>query len=184
MNVSLWDLKLGSVADEIAGRQPAPAGVAAATVAATLGVSLLIKVLEIRGQRPDVRAAAREIAVELRILADADCAAIRTSLKSAEALQIPIHAARCVLRALELCDEAAPSITGLIRADLLAGREILVGAARAILVCAEANLKGTPSAEVAAEISVMRRALSSSQAGKGFRRPGGPPSRARSRFER
>ena len=50
MNASLWDLPLGSVADDVAGRTPAPAGVASASIAATLAVSLLIKMLEISGK--------------------------------------------------------------------------------------------------------------------------------------
>jgi hypothetical protein len=125
-------------------------------VAATLGLSLLIKVLEIRRQRADLRDAAQEVARELRALADADCAAIRASLKSAEAMQIPVRAARAVLRGVELCDQASPPISGLISADLRAGRELLLGAARAILACAEANLKGAPSADVAS----IREALS------------------------
>ena len=156
MNVSLWDLPLGSVADEVASRQPAPAGVAAAAIAATLGVSLLIKTLEIRGPRPDLRNAAREIGAELRAAADADCEAIRGSLTSPEAMSVPLRAARAAIRALELCNEAAPAVSGLLGADLRAGRELLGGAARAMLTCIEANLEKRPSAEAAAEVSALR----------------------------
>lgn len=155
MNGSLWDSPLGSVADEVAGRQPAPAGVAAAAVAATLGVSLLMKTLVISGQRPDLLSAARKIAAELRAAADADCAAIRTSLRSPEAMQIPLGAARAVIRALDLCAEAEPLVSGLLGADLRAGRELLIGAARAILACAEANLVKQPSPEAAAEVAAL-----------------------------
>ena len=140
MNASLWDSPLGSFADDVAGRQPAPAGVAAAAVAATLGISLLIKVLEIRNQRPDIRASARQIGAELRAAADADCAAIRSSLRSPEAMDVPVRAARAIMRALDLCAEAAPSVPGLLAADLGAARELLSGAARAIQICIDRNL--------------------------------------------
>jgi len=156
MNASLWDLPLGSVVDEVAARQPAPAGVAAAAIAATLGVSLLVKALEIRGQRPDLSRAAREIAAELRAAADADCEAIRGSLTSPEAMNVPIRAARAAIQALALCNEAAPSVSGLLGADLRAGRELLSGAARAILTCIDANLEKRPSAETAAEVNALR----------------------------
>ena len=159
MDASLWDSTLGVVADQVAGREPGPAGVAAAAVAATLGVGLLVKVLEIRGKRADLRDAARELAQQLRALADADCAAVRAGLKSAEAREIPVRAARYVLRALLLCREAAPVATGLLGADLRAGREILMGAARAILACAEANLEKAPSAEAGREIAELREGL-------------------------
>jgi len=156
MNASLWDLPLGSVADDVAGRQPAPAGVASASIAATLGVSLLIKTLEIRGQRVDLSSAAREIGAELRAAADADCEAIRGSLQSPEAMSVPLRAARAAIRALDLCNEAAPSVSGLLAADLRAGRELLAGAARAILTCIDANLEKRPSAETAREVSALR----------------------------
>jgi formiminotetrahydrofolate cyclodeaminase len=133
MNASLWDLPLGSVVDEVAARQPAPAGVAAAAIAATL-----------------------EIAAELRAAADADCEAIRGSLTSPEAMNVPIRAARAAIQALALCNEAAPSVSGLLGADLRAGRELLSGAARAILTCIDANLEKRPSAETAAEVNALR----------------------------
>ena len=137
---SLWDAPLGSVADDIAGHEPAPAGVAAAVVAAAFGVGLLIKTLTISGQRPEIRAAALQVAADLRAAADADCAAVSASLRSPEAIAVPRRALRLVNRAIELCDESAPAITGLLAADLAAGRELLTGAARAISVCLDANL--------------------------------------------
>jgi len=156
MNASLWDLPLGTVADEVAAHQPGPAGVAAAAITATLGASLLIKTLEISGQRPDLRSTAKELGAELRAAADADCEAIRGSLRSPEATNIPLGAVRAVVQAYDLCNQAAPSITGLLSADLRASRELLGGAARAILTCIEANLEKRPSAEIAAEVSALR----------------------------
>jgi formiminotetrahydrofolate cyclodeaminase len=159
MSASLWDSSLGSFADDVAGRQPAPAGVATSVVAAALGVSLLLKTLEIRGVRPDLRQAAREVAARLRAAADADCAAIRASLRSQDAIDVPLRAARAVLEGLDLCTQAAPSISGLLAADLRAGRELLLGSARAILTCIDANLEKQPSAEVAAEVAGLRAQL-------------------------
>src|SRR6185295_7050415 len=97
MNASLWDSPLGAFADDVAARQPGPAGVATAAVAATLGVSLLMKMLELRGQQSGLIGAAREIAAELRAAADADCAAIAASLHSPEAISVPLGAARAVI---------------------------------------------------------------------------------------
>ena len=159
MNASIWDSPLGAVADAVAARDPAPAGVAACAVAGTLGVSLLIKVLEIRDQRADIRAAARQVSGELRAAADADCAAIRESLRSDEAIDIPMRAVRSIIRGRELCIEAAPAISGILAADLLAARELLAGAGRAILACIDANLEVQPSAETAAEVVTLRARL-------------------------
>jgi formiminotetrahydrofolate cyclodeaminase len=159
MNASLWDTPLGAVTDDVAGAQPAPAGVAAAAIAATLGVSLLIKTLEISGQRPDLRSAAHQIAVELRAAADADCTAIRASLRSPEAMSVPLQAAQAAIRGLALCTEAEPLISGLLAADLRAGRELLFGSALAILTCIDANLDKRPSAETAAEVASLRAFL-------------------------
>ena len=150
---------LADFADALASRDPAPAGVAAAAVAATLGASLLIKVLEIRKQRPEIVSEARTLIAELRNAADADCAAIRQSLQSQEAIQAPLRAARAAVRAIDLCAEAAPSITGLLAADLQVGETLLRAAASAILLCLDANLKRAPAAEAAAEVQSLRARL-------------------------
>jgi len=159
MNASLWDLPLGSVADDVAGRTPAPAGVASASIAATLAVSLLIKMLEISGKRRDLRDEVQRLSAELREAADADCAAIRDSLQSTEAMNVPMRAARAAFHGLDLFNQAAPSITGVLAADVRAGRELLAGAARAILACIDGNLERRPSPEMAAEVIALRARL-------------------------
>jgi formiminotetrahydrofolate cyclodeaminase len=143
--------------DEVASRSPAPAGVAAATMAADLGLSLLIKTLVITGKRVDLLELARAESVRLREAADQDIAAVRELMRSrnpeamSKAIEIPMRAARSAAAGLDLCVEAAGEIQGLLSADLGAGTELLYGAIRAILVCVDANLHSQASANVAAE---------------------------------
>ena len=151
--------RLADFSDALASRDPAPAGVAAAAVAATLGASLLIKVLEIRKQSPGVVSEARALVAELREAADADCAAVRQSLRSQDAIAAPLRAARATVRAIELCGEAGPAITGLLAADLQVGKTLLRAAADAILLCLDANLQRVPSADAVAEVQALRARL-------------------------
>lgn len=153
-------MRIAVFCDQLASREPAPAGVAAAAVAAAFGASLLRKTLEIRGVRPDLARAARELAGALRAAASADIAAVAAHPLEAAALQAaPLEAARSAAGALDLCREAAPLITGWLAADLRAAEELLRGAARAILACLEANLQRAPSAEIAREAAGLRERL-------------------------
>ena len=81
MNDSLWQETLGTFQESVGAPQPMPAGVATAAVSAALGLSLLVKVLRIRGIRPDLLRSAQELIEELRAVADADIAAIRAYLQ-------------------------------------------------------------------------------------------------------
>ena len=49
MTHSVWSESLARFSDSVAATRPAPAGVAAAAIAAELGISLLIKTLAITG---------------------------------------------------------------------------------------------------------------------------------------
>ena len=51
MSDSIWSAALATFRDRLAGLEPVPAGVSAAAVSATLGLGLLIKVLEIASKR-------------------------------------------------------------------------------------------------------------------------------------
>src|SRR5580693_2619639 len=87
MDASIWPGTLASFCEEVAGSNPAPAAVAASAVTASLGLSLLIKVLEITGRRKSfagdaqrVRAlidGAHRALAELKRTADDDIQAVR-----------------------------------------------------------------------------------------------------------
>jgi formiminotetrahydrofolate cyclodeaminase len=158
MNGSFWDASLASFAADVAAPKPAPAGVAASSIAALLGISLLIKVLEIRGIRPDLLDAARSLAAELRQAAEDDVAAVQRYIQSrdlAGMLDPPMRAARAAVSGLELSSKI--EISGLIAADLRAGTELLAGAARAILTCVDSNLRLSPSQTLTGEIATLRQ---------------------------
>jgi formiminotetrahydrofolate cyclodeaminase len=163
MNDSLWRASLASFADEIARKQPAPAGVAASAVTAVLGVSLLIKVLEIRKVHPEVVASARRVSDDLRRAADLDVAAVQVLIGVPDeaavknAIAIPLRAACSALEGLELCASVAGEVKGLISADLAAAAELLSGAIRAILLCAQANLKRAPDELLMAECTALEK---------------------------
>jgi formiminotetrahydrofolate cyclodeaminase len=151
---SLWNESLAEFYTRTASKAPGPAGVAAAAVTARLGLALLIKVLTIRGTRNDLIEAAQREADALAQAADDDIRAVQALLAAQDsraALEVPMRAARAAVAGLELCKQASGSIQGLIAADLDAAGALLRGAARAILICVEANLKRSPDEAIAAE---------------------------------
>jgi formiminotetrahydrofolate cyclodeaminase len=171
MDASLWPSTIASFCEDVAGSNPAPAGVAASAVAASLGLSLLIKVLEIAGRRKSfagdaqklralVHSAHRELA-ELKSAADDDIQAVRTGGRNA--IEVPMRAARAAVAGLDLCVEGTgiEGVTkGLAAADLGAAVLLLSGAARAILLCVAFNLRAFDSDETyRAAIADERQAL-------------------------
>ncbi len=150
---TIWSATLGSFCDEVAAAKPAPAGVAVAAVSARLGLALLIKVLRITGKRNDLIEAARRESDQLARAADDDIQAIQQLLHARDAnaaIDVPLRAATSAVAGLELCAETAASIRGLIAADLGAAASLLAGAARAILLCVDFNLRRAPSEDHAA----------------------------------
>jgi formiminotetrahydrofolate cyclodeaminase len=161
MNASIWPATLASFCDEVAGTNPAPAAVAASAVTASLGLGLLIKVLEITGRRKSfagdaqkLRAlidAARRESVQLRNAADEDIAAVRQYVGSRNpadarnAIEVPLGAARAAVAGLDLCAEATDAFQGLtqglLAADLGAATLLLSAAVRAILLSVDSNLR-------------------------------------------
>jgi formiminotetrahydrofolate cyclodeaminase len=157
MESSIWNGTLASFCDELAAAQPAPAGVAAAAVAASLGLSLLIKALDITGKRKDfasdpqrlaaIIATARRESAKLKGAADEDIAAVRQYMESRDpsaarkAIEVPMTAARAGVAGLDLCGEAAGIVAGSLAADLGAAAALLSGAVRAILLCVDSNLQ-------------------------------------------
>src|SRR5271165_3554116 len=111
---SIWKSTLGQFRDQLAGSAPVPAGVSVAAVSASLGVSLLIKVLEITRRRKDFHGdpekieqlliSARAASRELDRYADEDVAAFAAYMASRRtpneaaalriAIETPLAAAR------------------------------------------------------------------------------------------
>jgi len=142
MSPSVWQMPLNEFQFAVAAPQPAPAGVATSCVVAALALSLLVKVLRIRGQREELIDPALQLIEDLRVLTDADIAAVRGYIqtRNAQAMKdIPRQAEHAVAQGLILCAAAAESITGLIAADIAAATTLLDGAASAIAACVAAN---------------------------------------------
>ena len=138
MGDSLWSGTLGDFRDRVAGTDRAPAGVATACVTGVLGLSLLIKVLQICARRkpipPEFIERAQRIAAGLAQMADTDTAAV-LSRNAAQISAIPLAAARSAVAGIDLCTEAAPFVDGAIAADLDAARDLIRGALDAIRAC-------------------------------------------------
>jgi formiminotetrahydrofolate cyclodeaminase len=171
----IWKSTLESFRESVASAEPAPAGVSVSAVSATLGLSLLEKVLEImakrknfvgdRGRLAALRQAARDETERLAQYADEDIAAYRAYMgargprtaaaESARALrgviETPLKAARSALSGLELCADAAGMVHGAVAADLATAAILLAGAVRAMLLSVDANLQQLPNREAAAE---------------------------------
>jgi formiminotetrahydrofolate cyclodeaminase len=146
MSRSIWSESLSSFSDAVAATRPAPAGVAAAAVAAELGISLLIKTLAITSGNSELMDAARQERAHLRGAADDDIGAVmaymstRDAAALRQAIEAPMRAARAAAAGLELCAKA--SVKPALAADLGAARALLAGSLRAILICIDANLLG------------------------------------------
>ena len=149
MSRSIWSDSLASFSDSVGATRPAPAGVAAAAVAAELGIRLLIKTLAITsGAHAELLNAARRESAHLRGAADDDIGAVMAymSARDADALrqaiEAPLRAARAAVTGLELCGKASGAVKASLKADLGAAQALLSGALRAILICIDANLSG------------------------------------------
>jgi formiminotetrahydrofolate cyclodeaminase len=145
---SIWSDSLAFFSDSVAATRPAPAGVAAAAVAAELGISLFIKTLAITGGQGELLDAARRQAAELRGSADDDMGAVMELMRAKDAaalrqaIEAPLRAARAIVAGLELCARASGAVKNTLSADLRAAQALLAGALRAILICIDANLHG------------------------------------------
>jgi formiminotetrahydrofolate cyclodeaminase len=148
MSRSIWSESLASFSDAVGATRPAPAGVAAAAVAAELGISLLIKTLAITGGQDELLKAARMERAHLRGAADDDIGAVMAYMQTRDAaalrqaIEAPMRAARATIAGLELCAKASSVVKASLTADLHAAQALLAGALRAVLICIDANLKG------------------------------------------
>jgi formiminotetrahydrofolate cyclodeaminase len=161
MALSVWDDSIAAFGSALAEPQPMPAGVAAATVTASLGLALFLKVLAIAAKTepiPGLAGVARRHLIDLEGVVDADAAAFEAYRQAPpserpaaadEAIRVPLDAARSAVGGLELCAQANKQVSGLIEADLLAASHILYASAKAMLACADANLRHMPLTEVA-----------------------------------
>ena len=167
VNASLWSGTLAGFREKASGTDPVPASVAISAVTASLALALLAKVLAIAGKskrfiysahpgdRQRIGAlleAAREESARLTHLADEDIAAFNQymdckrqggELTAAihKAIEVPMDAARSVVRGLGLCAEAAVMIQGLTAADIGAAGALLFGAVQAMLLSVDFNIR-------------------------------------------
>lgn len=144
MSVSVWRQSMAEFQENIAAARPAPAGVATAAATAAMGLSLLIKVLRITGKCPELIEPGLKLVIELREVSDADVDAVSAYIEKRETRgfrEVPERALKLVDEAAHLCAQAAPQITGLISADVMAAKALLGGSAAAIRVCIAANKK-------------------------------------------
>jgi len=152
MPISIWDDTLASFGGALAEPQPMPAGVAAATVTASIGLALFLKVLAIAAKRqpiPGLAGATRRHLLDLEKIVEADSAAFiaysgaagdRSKL-ALETIRIPLSAARSAAGGVELCAQAAKQVTGLIEADLRAAAALIHGSTHAMLHCVNGNVR-------------------------------------------
>jgi len=176
---SIWTETLATFRDRVASLEPVPGGVSVAAVSATLGMGLLIKVLEIASKRKDF-AGDRELADALiheargksqilLQLADDDIAAFReyldclrqkqpTSAAIRKAIEVPLNIARAAAAGLALCNQAKDLVHAFVAPDLGTAAALLSAAVRSTLLTVESNLQQLPdndpfAAEVAAAVS-------------------------------
>jgi formiminotetrahydrofolate cyclodeaminase len=156
---SIWKSRLEEFRDQLASRDPIPAGVSVAAVSASLALSLLIKVLEITRRRRDFQgdpakieellASARAESKKLELYADEDIAAFAEYMASRRtpnevtalrrAIEVPLQAARAAAAGLKLCAESAAITPASIAPDLGAAALLLTASVRAMLLSVESN---------------------------------------------
>ena len=192
MEASIWSATLTEFHDSVGGAHPVPAGVAISAVSASLALALLSKVLRITGGRKDFAGDPQEIATlheatrrqsaELTHLADEDVRAFnhylecmhlpeesgRESAMAAamrEATKVPLDAARAAVLGLDLCAQSeGPCGQGMTASDLGMANALLSGAARAMLLSVESNLRELPADdpffnEMTAELHALKKKL-------------------------
>ena len=168
----IWDRTLGDFRDNLASRDPVPAGVSVAAVSACLGLSLLRKTLEIARRRKDFSGDAGWVAEllhracveseDLTRLAEEDIAAYGEYMarrKSEEesaalrrAIEVPIAAGQAALEGLHLCAIARPFVPQSILPDYQTAAFLISAAVRAIASSIQANTQHLTDQEFAEEV--------------------------------
>jgi methenyltetrahydrofolate cyclohydrolase len=160
MEDSIWTGTVAALRDKVGATEPVPASVAVSAVTASLALALLAKVLAIahkkkaftgdRQRTAELLEAARAESSLLTSLADEDIQAFNKYLESKhlatnKAIEIPMEAARACVRGLGLCVEATGTVKGLTAGDVGGASALLAGAASAMLVSVDFNLKEMPA---------------------------------------
>ncbi|KTT44209.1 hypothetical protein RSA46_12990 [Pseudomonas oryzihabitans] len=185
---TLWQQTLAQFRDGTGSTLPTPGSGSAATVAAVLGVALVLKGLKISQQRQPVTRHAELIALGERLqealstCADADVQAFANyleadrqangaaseegerrqqalNLAAANAIQIPIATAQLCLEGLDLAVIATPLTVEPLRSDALAGGRLLHGALGAVLTTVDADRNGLKSGDAREAARQMRDKL-------------------------
>ncbi|GGJ79575.1 cyclodeaminase/cyclohydrolase family protein [Deinococcus aquiradiocola] len=171
--MSLWDLTAADLLDRTASGDPTPGGGSVAAVTGALGLGLVCMALEVTARRrtatPDVHALLARARAQLDALrghpdadvtafggfmaalalprgTDAEQAARQAALAQAAqaATRAPLHAARDLLAALQLAQEAAVAAHRGIVSDVGAGAALLGAALQATLLNVDINLGSLP----------------------------------------
>ncbi|QDD88590.1 cyclodeaminase/cyclohydrolase family protein [Pseudomonas oryzihabitans] len=185
---TLWQQTLAQFRDGTGSTLPTPGSGSAATVAAVLGIALVLKGLKISQQRQPVTRHAELITLGERLqealstCADADVQAFANyleadrqangavseegerrqqalNLAAANAIQIPIATAQLCLEALDLAVIATPLTVEPLRSDALAGGRLLHGALGAVLTTVDADRNGLKSGDAREAARQMRDKL-------------------------
>ncbi|APQ10670.1 hypothetical protein BJP27_03800 [Pseudomonas oryzihabitans] len=185
---TLWQQTLAQFRDGTGSTLPTPGSGSAATLAAVLGVALVLKGLKISQQRQPVTRHAELIALGERLqealstCADADVQAFANyleadrqangaaseegerrqqalNLAAANAIQIPIATAQLCLEGLDLAVIATPLTVEPLRSDALAGGRLLHGALGAVLTTVDADRNGLKSGDAREAARQMRDKL-------------------------
>jgi formiminotetrahydrofolate cyclodeaminase len=180
MSDSIWKSTLEEFRNRLAGRSPVPAGVSLAAVSASLGLSLLMKVLEITRRRRDFQGDSKKIEVLLALARDesgklvrfadddivafAEYMARRGSPEEAAALrtaiEVPLGAAHASAVGLRLCEQAASMTPASTAPDLGTAALLLAGAVRGMLLSVESNAAHVTDCqfreEIEHEIEILR----------------------------
>ena len=170
---SLWSLTTGELLTRAASSDPTPGGGSVAAIAGALGLGLVCMALEVSARRRDAAPEALELLRQatrqlerLKVHPDADVNAFegymaalalpkaddaqKTERKqavqsaSAAATEAPLSAARDLLAALELTEQAATLAHRSIVSDVGAGAYLLQAALQATLLNVDINLSSLP----------------------------------------
>jgi formiminotetrahydrofolate cyclodeaminase len=156
---SIWKSTLQEFRDQLASRDPVPAGVSTAAVSASLALGLLTKVLEITRTRRDfqgdpqkieellvtVRTASNKLSEYANedVVVYAEYMASRRSPDEAAALrkaiEVPLGAARAAATGLRLCAAVAGMVPSSIAPDLGTAALLLGASVQAMLLSVTAN---------------------------------------------
>jgi formiminotetrahydrofolate cyclodeaminase len=162
MEDSVWTTTLAAFREKASGTDPVPASVAISAVTASLALALLAKVLNIVSRRKNFTGdrqrldalldAARAESTSLTHLADDDIEAFNQYMECVrrgkelgaairKTIEVPMDCARSAVRGLGLCAQTAGMVQGLAAADIGAAAALLSGAARAMLLSVDANIR-------------------------------------------